>query len=82
MTKDPLGITRRIEEVEQSHKQRPITKDEYEAWLNHPVTQRMHEEFAIMTHQAKDYAHDPACAARTFVLEQVVDWEPQELEND
>lgn len=82
MSKDPLGIERLIEQTEQSHKQTPISKDQYEAWLNHPVTKRMHEEFAITAHQSKEFAGDLECASNILVLNQVIDWEPKEMTDD
>lgn len=74
--KDPLGIDRILSAFEEKHAAQPISKDEYEAWCNSPVTKRLLEEAAIFAHRNKHLCGDDRIAGQIDAWEQVIQWSP------
>lgn len=83
--KDPLGLYRALDELEQKHKEVPITTDQYQEWLAHPVTKRLHEEMAATavlnrlqaTAVSLDVIENRIGLIEAGVMEHIIDWQPR-----
>lgn len=76
--RDPLGIRKAIESKLQARQQRPIDRDQYDAWLNNPVTKRLQEDCALSVYQGA-LEHGSLNKDQEQVVDMVINWRPEEL---
>lgn len=83
--KDPLGIEQLIRNKEIELQEKPITKDQFHAWLQDPVTKQLRMTLGIIVERTKRYALIPSTEATQLTdfqkgevsgIKTVLSWNP------
>lgn len=79
--RDPLGIVKKLNDVRESHKVKTIDRDQFDTWLQHPVTKRLFEECACELHESA-LSGQFVSPDKVESVEMIINWMPSELRED
>lgn len=78
-SRDPLGIQKAIDNKLEMQKRNPIDRDQYESWLNNPVTKRLLEDCAYAVYSGT-LQHGSLNKDQEKIVDMVINWKPEELQ--